>query len=529
MVIDPAVQGTVDVALRDVPWDQALDIILRANKLATRRRHHRPHRAARRAYRRRETAAPQAGRRTGAGRQLRVIDQAAQLRARPKTAGAADQERAVGARHGAGRPAHQHADHHRPRQIGFQAPRTLIATLDKRAAAGGDRGAHRADEQDVRAGARRPVGLQRPRRSRRSATPRNLAFPNSGSIGGRGAGGVAGSARGTAVNLPVAGRAERRRPGARLDQRRLQPRRRAVGAREQRQRPAPVDAARLDAEQRRGAKSRKASQIPLFQTVANNTVTVHFKDAALTLKVTPQITASDTVIMQIAVDNRLRLRRLRSTASRRSTPSAPTRPCWSTTVRRRSSAASTRARKPTTNDRTPGLSRMPLLKWLFKRERVRRPELRAADLHHPPHHQRVNWVTAHMRIARRLFAGIALVAAGRVVRRRRPRRALAGAAGDRFAGRVAGRRHGAGTFSGDAAVGRDRPPDVARAVHADGPVPDGVQRFRAGDRCGWCPRTSASRRRRTMPSPSPAIASRSAAPTAATRPASTCRTATTGQ
>ena len=33
LVIDPAVQGTVDVALRDVPWDQALDSILRANKL----------------------------------------------------------------------------------------------------------------------------------------------------------------------------------------------------------------------------------------------------------------------------------------------------------------------------------------------------------------------------------------------------------------------------------------------------------------------------------------------------------------
>ena len=33
VVIDPTVQGTVDVALRDVPWDQALDIILRANKL----------------------------------------------------------------------------------------------------------------------------------------------------------------------------------------------------------------------------------------------------------------------------------------------------------------------------------------------------------------------------------------------------------------------------------------------------------------------------------------------------------------
>src|SRR5207302_2817306 len=33
IVIDPTVQGTVDVALRDVPWDQALDIILTANKL----------------------------------------------------------------------------------------------------------------------------------------------------------------------------------------------------------------------------------------------------------------------------------------------------------------------------------------------------------------------------------------------------------------------------------------------------------------------------------------------------------------
>ena len=33
IVIDPTIQGTVDVSLHDVPWDQALDIILRANKL----------------------------------------------------------------------------------------------------------------------------------------------------------------------------------------------------------------------------------------------------------------------------------------------------------------------------------------------------------------------------------------------------------------------------------------------------------------------------------------------------------------
>ena len=33
MVIDPDVQGTVDIVLTDVPWDQALEVILRGNKL----------------------------------------------------------------------------------------------------------------------------------------------------------------------------------------------------------------------------------------------------------------------------------------------------------------------------------------------------------------------------------------------------------------------------------------------------------------------------------------------------------------
>ncbi len=33
MVIDPDVQGSVDIKLTDVPWDQALDVILRGNQL----------------------------------------------------------------------------------------------------------------------------------------------------------------------------------------------------------------------------------------------------------------------------------------------------------------------------------------------------------------------------------------------------------------------------------------------------------------------------------------------------------------
>ena len=46
----------------------------------------------------------------------------------------------------------------------------------------------------------------------------------------------------------------------------------------------------------------QGDQIPI-QVVANNTVTVTFHDAALSLRVTPQITEADTVIMQIEIQN----------------------------------------------------------------------------------------------------------------------------------------------------------------------------------------------------------------------------------
>ena len=50
------------------------------------------------------------------------------------------------------------------------------------------------------------------------------------------------------------------------------------------------------------ATIRQGDQIPI-QTVANNTVTVTFRDAALRLAVTPRITAGDSVILQIEIDN----------------------------------------------------------------------------------------------------------------------------------------------------------------------------------------------------------------------------------
>ena len=80
MVIDPSVQGTVDVSLRDVPWDQALDHHPpRQQARLPHRRHHRPHRAVDRAGGGRGAEA-QAGRGAGAGRRAARGDQDAQLR-----------------------------------------------------------------------------------------------------------------------------------------------------------------------------------------------------------------------------------------------------------------------------------------------------------------------------------------------------------------------------------------------------------------------------------------------------------------
>ena len=107
-------------------------------------------------------------------------------------------------------------------------------------------------------------------------------------------------------------------------------------------------------------------QVP-FQVVANNTVTINFRDAALKLLVTPQITAANTVIMTIELENGL--------------------PDFSRAVQGNPSISTQRAKtqvqvadgvttiiggilqqtETQLNDKTPCLSRIPLFGWLFKR------------------------------------------------------------------------------------------------------------------------------------------------------------------
>jgi type IV pilus assembly protein PilQ len=107
-------------------------------------------------------------------------------------------------------------------------------------------------------------------------------------------------------------------------------------------------------------------QIPI-QTVANNTVTVTFKDASLVLRVTPQITAANTVIMRIMVENS-------APDFSRAVNNIPPIDTQRATTQVLVSTGETTviggiyiSREQTSQDRTPGLHRLPLLGWLFKR------------------------------------------------------------------------------------------------------------------------------------------------------------------
>jgi len=111
----------------------------------------------------------------------------------------------------------------------------------------------------------------------------------------------------------------------------------------------------------------QGDQIP-YQTVANNTVTVQFKEAALTLRVTPHITPADTIIMQVELENSfpdfaralgdppippIVTQRARTTVQVRDGETTVIGGIFENTQSRR-------------NSQTPLLHRIPLLGWLFK-------------------------------------------------------------------------------------------------------------------------------------------------------------------
>jgi type IV pilus assembly protein PilQ len=201
-----------------------------------------------------------------------------------------------------------------------------------------------------------------------------LAFPNNGTLNGRtGAANSPNDNRATAndttatvVNLPVSGATSAIglalgavNGALNLDV--------ALSALERTGKGRILSSPRLTTQNNVAAEVTQGLQIPI-QTVANNTVTVSFKDAALSLQVTPQITSANTVIMQITLENAT------PDFSRQVNGIPPIDTQRAHTQVQVDDGATTIiggifvSREQISNERTPLLHRVPLLGWLFRRD-----------------------------------------------------------------------------------------------------------------------------------------------------------------
>ena len=109
----------------------------------------------------------------------------------------------------------------------------------------------------------------------------------------------------------------------------------------------------------------QGDQIPI-QVVANSTVTVTFEDAALRLRVTPQITAADTVIMQIEIDNDFAdfgraVGAIPPIVTQRASTTVQVADGDTTVI-----GGIFESPRSSRDSRVPALHRIPLLGWLFR-------------------------------------------------------------------------------------------------------------------------------------------------------------------
>ena len=378
VVFDPSVQGTVDILVRDIPWDQALETILRANKLG-------------------------------------YVAEGTIIRIAPVTVLAeqeAERRKLAEARALAGELVVRTFSLSYAKALDMQPlltksvlsargqiqvdPRTntlivmdlpdrlqtaenLIISLDRA-------------EPQVEVEARivqttrdfaRAIGIQwglNGRMTPEIGNTTNLAFPNSGTLGGRlGSQGPQGTdpraggneSAGTVIGLPATnvgsaavntalGLALGSVNGAfNLDV--------ALSALEREGKGRVLSTPRLTTQNNVQARVQQGIQIPL-QTVANNTVTVTFKEAVLMLQVTPQITAAGTVIMQVSVTN------MAADFSRQVNGIPPIDTQEAHTQVQVEDGATTViggifvSREQSATDRTPLLHRIPMLGWLFRRD-----------------------------------------------------------------------------------------------------------------------------------------------------------------
>ena len=385
IVIDQSVQGAVDVSLNDVPWDQALDIILRDHKLGY----------------------------SVDGTIVRIAPITVLASEEAKRRKLADEQALSGELQVLTRP------------LSYAKAAELTALLTRR------RCRRAATSRSIRArtpssSATSPAGSRVPRSSSTRSTSRSRRWRSKRASSRRPAtsrassacsgGSTAGSRRTLATPRAsrfriraawAAGRAvtgHEARSGVHGDQpRHIGTASSAIGlalgsvngafnldlalsALEQSGNGRILSTPRVATQNNVPAEITQGVQIPI-QTVANNTVTVTFRDAALKLNVTPQITAANTVIMQLSLENSSPdFSRAITGIPPINTQRARDVPAGQRTGRHRSSAASTSTPAIRRNDRTPGLTRFPF--WAGSSSGVAdRRKPRAVDFHHAAHHQ----------------------------------------------------------------------------------------------------------------------------------------------
>jgi type IV pilus assembly protein PilQ len=370
VVIDPSITGTVDVSLRDVPWDQALDIILKSNKLGyfvdgTIVRIAPLSVLADEEAQRRKLSDEQA-----LAGELRVLT-------RPLSYAKGADLIPILTRSALSSRGEVQVDPRTNTVIIRDLPARLTAADQLLTALD-------LPQPQVEIEARivqttrdfaRNIGVQWGVSGKVSPELGNttpLAFPNSGSLTGRTTGlqgaPLSGDAVPSGVNLGVAnatsalGLALGSINGAvNLDV--------ALSALERSGQGRLLSTPRVSTQNNVEAEITQGVQIPI-QTVANNTVTVTFKDAALTLKVTPQITASNTVIMRVNLENAApdysrAINDIPPIDTQRAVTTVLVADGETTVI-----GGIYLSREQSVQGRTPLLSRVPLLGWLFKRDEM---------------------------------------------------------------------------------------------------------------------------------------------------------------
>lgn len=369
MIIDPQVQGRVNVLLNDVPWDQALDQILRSNRLGFTVEGN-IIRIAPLAVLAEEQAAQQ--------KLVEAKALAGELRVQtfPLSYAKGDALLPLLTRSALSARGQIQVDVRTNTLIitdladRLQTAQQLIQTLDRA-------------EPQVEVEARvvqttrdfaRAIGIQWGLNGRANSQIGNttgLAFPNNGAIGGRVGGNQTGNdPRGnnepasTVANFPAAaastaiGLALGSINGAfNLDI--------ALSALESSGKGRILSTPRLTTQNNQPAEVAQGVQFAIPVT-ANNTVSVQFRDATLSLRVTPQITAANTVIMNVelannSVDFANQVQGVPSVNTQRATTTVQVNDGATTVI-----GGIFTSQESQTNARTPVLHRIPILKWLFQ-------------------------------------------------------------------------------------------------------------------------------------------------------------------